>query len=147
MEENKEKNTPVKENEMVSIALCNDEKGEVCISNNVVAAIIRKYVLGIDGVIRTAPQGLAEGLANIFSRRAYESSIGLELPEEGAVITLALVLRFGCNVPEVANEIKTILFDKIPALTGYPVAKVNVNVVDLEDESEINDDLLPAHQE
>ncbi|MBR6371986.1 MAG: Asp23/Gls24 family envelope stress response protein [Victivallales bacterium] len=53
---------------------------------------------------------------------------------------MALVLRFGCNVPTVAKEIKEILFDKIPALTGYPVTKVNVNVVDLEDEEEIEDE-------
>ena len=129
-----------KVNEMVSIAVCNDELGDVQISNNVVAAIVRKYVLAIDGVVRTAPQGLVEGLANIIGRRTYESSIGLELAEDGAIITLALVLRFGCNVPTVAKEIKEVLFDKIPALTGYPVTKVNVNVVDLEDEEEIEDE-------
>ena len=131
---------PGKVNEMVSIAVCNDEQGDVQISNNVVASIVRKYVLAIDGVVRTAPQGLVEGLANIIGRRSYESSIGLELGEDGAVITLALVLRFGCNVPTVAKEIKNVLFDRIPALTGYPVSKVNVNVVDLEDEEENEDE-------
>lgn len=124
----------VKESEMVEITVCNDDKGCVQVSNNVVASIVRKYVLSVDGVVRTAPQGLVEGLANILGRKGYESSIGLELGENGAVITLALVLRFGCNVPTVAKEIKDLLFDKVPALTGYPVSKVNVNVVDLEEE-------------
>jgi len=133
--EEKVKNA-VKENEMVALAVCNDDKGTVQISNNVVATIVRKYVLAVEGVVRTAPQGLVEGLANILGRKGYESSIGLELGEEGAVITLALVLRFGCNVPAVSNEVKSVLFDKIPALTGYPVCKVNVNVVDLEEEEE-----------
>lgn len=131
--DDKVKNTG-KENEMVAIAACSDEKGNVQISNNVVASIVRKYVLAVEGVVRTAPQGLVEGLANILGRKGVESSIGLELNEEGVVVTLALVLRFGCNVPAVAGEIKDVLFDKIPALTGYPVSKVNVNVIDLEEE-------------
>ena len=125
-----------KENEMVAIASSSDEKGCVQISNTVVATIVRKYVLGVEGVVRTAPQGLVEGLANILGRKGVESSIGLELNEEGVIVTLALVLRFGCNVPAVAGEIKDVLFDKIPALTGYPVSKVNVNVIDLDEEEE-----------
>lgn len=135
---------PVKENEMVAIAMSSDEKGSVQISNNVVASIVRKYVLAVDGVVRTAPQGLVEGLANILGRKGYESSIGLELNEDGVIVTLALVLRFGCNVPTVAGEIKSVLFDKIPALTGYPVSKVNVNVVDLEEEEEPEEDAEEA---
>ena len=133
-----------KENEMVAIAVSSDEKGCVQISNNVVASIVRKYVLGVEGVVRTAPQGLVEGLANILGRKAVESSIGLELNEDGVVVTLALVLRFGCNVPAVAGEIKNVLFDKIPALTGYPVSKVNVNVIDLEEEEPEEEEAVEA---
>ena len=145
---NEEKAKPAeKVNEIVGISVCDNEKGTVKISNNVVAAIVRKYVLAVDGVVRTAPQGLVEGLANILGRKGYESSIGLELNEDGAVITLALVLRFGCNVPTVAKEIQDVLNDKIPALTGYPVKKVNVNVIDLEEEEEEIEDAEEADKE
>ena len=136
-----------KVNEIVGIPVCNNESGCVKISNNVIAAIVRKYVLSVDGVVRTAPQGLVEGLANILGRKGYESSIGLELNEDGAVITLALVLRFGCNVPAVAKEIQDVLNDKIPSLTGYPVKKVNVNVIDLEEEEEEIEEAEEADKE
>lgn len=130
-----------KENSTVAINIGNgDEKGVVQISNNVVASIVRKYVLAIDGVVRPAPQSLVEGLASMLSRRGYENSINIELAEDGAIITLALILRFGTSVAEVSKEIQDVLFDKIPALAGYQVAKVNVNVVDLEEEEADSDE-------
>ena len=70
----------------------------------------------------------------MLSRRSYESSISIELADEGAIITMALILRFGVSVPEVTKNIQDILFEKIPALSGYNVSKVNVNVIDLEEE-------------
>ena len=121
-------------NTIVAISDGADEKGTVQVTNNVIAAIIKEYALNVDGVLRTAPQSLRDGFAGILSRRSYESSIAIELAEEGAIITLALILRFGVSVPEVTKNIKDILFEKIPALSGYAVSKVNVNVIDLEKE-------------
>ena len=130
----------VKENTIIAVNVGNDENGIVQVTNNVIASIIKKYVMSIDGVVRTAPQSLADGLASMLSRRSYESSIGIDLTDEGAVITLALVVRFGACIPEVAKAVQDILFDKIPALSGYQVAKVNVNIVDLEEENETDED-------
>ena len=134
-----EKKAP-KENTIIAVNIGNDENGTVQVTNNVIASIVKKYVMSIDGVIRTAPQSLADGLASMLSRRSYESSIAIELTDEGAVITLALVVRFGACIPEVAKAVQDILFDKIPALSGYQVAKVNVNIVDLEEENETDED-------
>ncbi len=129
-----------KETTIIAVNSGNDENGAIQVTNNVIAAIVKKYIMTIDGVVRTAPQSLADGLSSMFSRKTYESSIGLELTEEGAIITLALVLRFGVSVPEVSKAVQDILFDKIPALSGYQVAKVNINVVDLEEETETDED-------
>jgi len=135
-----EEKKPVKENSIVAINVGNDDNGTIQVTNNVIASIVKKYVMSIDGVVRTAPQSLADGLASMLSRRSYESSIAIELTDEGAVITLALVIRFGASIPEVSKAVQDILFDKIPSLSGYQVAKVNINIVDLEDETETDED-------
>lgn len=129
-----------KEITIIPINAGDDDKGVVQVTNNVIASIVKKYALTVDGVVRTAPQSLADGFANMLSRRAYESSINLELTDEGAVITLALILKFGASVPQVSKEIQDILFEKIPEISGYTVAKVNVNVIDLEEEIISTDD-------
>ena len=121
---------------IVAVSNGQDDKGTIQVTNNVIAAIIKKYALTVDGVLRTAPQSLRDGFSNMLSRRSYESSINIELADEGAIITLSLILRFGVAVPEVTKNIQNILFEKIPELTGYKVSKVNVNVIDLEEEEE-----------
>lgn len=129
-----DKEKVLKENTIIPINAGDDEQGVVQVTNNVLATIIKKYILGIEGVVRTAPQSLVEGFTSMLSRRSYESSIVIELTDEGAVITLALVLRFGVSVPEVTKAVQNILFEKIPELSGYQVSKVNINVVDLEED-------------
>jgi len=116
------------------IDILSDDMGKVQVANGVLAAIIQKNVLEIDGVMRLAPQGIMEGLTSIFSRRGYDSNISIETSEEGATISLALNLRFGCEIPAVAANVQKKLFEVIPQLTGYKVSKVNIMVAAIEDE-------------
>ena len=53
--------------------------------------------------------------------------------------TLTLILRFGVCIPEVCQNIQDTIKEKVETLTGYPVAKVNVNVVDLDDYEEVKE--------
>ena len=120
--------------EMVAINTNDAGKGTVQVWDKVIIEIVKKYALTVEGVARPAPQSLSDGLSNILSRKPATRSIGLELTDEGCVVTLSLILYFGVNIPSVSKAIQDVLFEKIPAISGCPVAKVNVNVVDLEEE-------------
>jgi len=112
------------------------QDGHVHITNNVLGAIVRRYALSVDGVVRFPSQGIMDSLADILSKRNYERNILIETAEEnegGTTITLSLILRFGVSVPEVATAVQKIVSEKIEDLTGCAVAGVNVNIVDLED--------------
>ena len=127
-------NQPVEKKQDYVIDIISDDKGKVQIANGVIAAIIQKYVLTVDGVMRMAPQGLLDGLASIFSRRGYDKSIVIDSAEEGTIISLALNLKFGCNIPEVTSKVQNLLFETIPNLTGHKVSKVNIMVAAIEEE-------------
>ena len=114
----------------------NEENGFIQISNNVIAYIVRKYTLGVDGVVRFASQSIMDGLADILSRRSYERSIAIDLKEEGAEITLTLIMRFGAILPEVAVAVQQIVKEKVREFTGYDVTRVNINVAELEDDDD-----------
>ena len=126
--------TPAKAPEMVAINSNDSARGTVQVWDKVIIEIVKKYALTIEGVARPAPQSLSEGLSNILSRKPATRSIALELTDEGCVVTLALILYFGVNIPSVSKAIQDVLFEKIPAISGCAVSKVNVNVVDLEEE-------------
>ena len=116
------------------IDIISDDNGKVQIANGVIASIVQKYVLDIEGVMRMAPQGIIDGITSIFSRRGYDKSIIIENSENGLVLSLALNLKFGSNIPEVTAKIQKTLMETIPTMTGYKVSKVNILVTAFEEE-------------
>jgi len=109
-----------------------DDGGDIQISTAVIGQIVRTYVLGIDGVLRFKNQSLMDGMLDIFSKRSADRSLDIQLGDDGAVISLTLVLRFGVIIPDVAHQIQSIVREKVEALSGYRVSKVNVNIASLE---------------
>ena len=126
------------ENAPVDINVASDtDRGIVQISNGVISSVVKKYTLEVPGVVRFQQQGMLDGLFDVLSKRPIDRSIELDLQESGAIITLTLILQFGVCIPEVCQNIQDTIKDKVETLTGYPVAKVNVNVVDLDDVEEV----------
>ena len=124
----------------VDINVASDtDRGIVQISNGVISAVVKKYTLEVPGVVRFQQQGMLDGLFDVLSKRPIDRSIELDLQENGAIITLTLILRFGVCIPEVCQNIQETIKEKVETLTGYPVAKVNVNVVDLDDYDEVKE--------
>ncbi|MFA6816297.1 MAG: Asp23/Gls24 family envelope stress response protein [Lentisphaeria bacterium] len=117
------------------IAISEDNnEGSIQISNNVIASIVRKYTLEVEGVIRFSPQGIVEGIADILSKRNYDRSICIELGDGEAEISLILILRFGVSLVDVAKKIQATIKEKVELLCGIKVSKVNVFVREVEEE-------------
>lgn len=132
----------------VDINVASDtDRGIVQISNGVISAVVKKYTLEVEGVVRFQQQGMLDGLFDVLSKRPIDRSIELDLQESGAIITLTLILRFGVCIPEVCRCIQDTIKEKVETLTGYPVAKVNVNVVDLDDWDEAKEKKARAKEQ
>lgn len=107
--------------------------GSVRISENVIAAVVRKYTLEVDGVVRFASASLVGGLAEMIGRRSQDSSVAVRLDGDAVNIGVTLVLRFGVQIPEVAGLVQDVIRSRVEELTGKHVSAVNVIVQDLED--------------
>lgn len=110
-----------------------DEQGTIRISENVIAAVVRKYVLAVGGVVRFASGGLVGGLADMLGRKSHEGSVVVDIEKEAVSITVTLILEFGVRIPDVASTVQDVVREKVEELTGKHVAKVNVIVQDLEE--------------
>ena len=127
-------------NAPVDINVASDtDRGIVQISNGVISSVVKKYTLEVPGVVRFQQQGMLDGLFDVLSKRPIDRSIELDLQESGAIITLTLIMRFGVCIPEVCLNIQETIKEKVETLTGYPVAKVNVNVVDLDEWDDVKE--------
>ncbi|MDD3694779.1 MAG: Asp23/Gls24 family envelope stress response protein [Lentisphaeria bacterium] len=119
------------------------ELGSFSISKSVIAMIVRKYTLEVEGISRFAPQRLVEGLADMISKRNYERSIQIEFDDDAVVISLTLIANFGYGLVSVVEKLQELLKEKVEEAVGITVKKINVFIKDLEEFEE----LLPSEQE
>lgn len=109
------------------------DNGTIQISENVIAAVVRKYTLDVEGVVRFANSGIVGGIAGMIAKRNYESSMIVDLEDDMVNISVTLILRFGVRIPEVAQMVQDVIRSRVEDLTGKHVTRVNVLVQDLEE--------------
>jgi uncharacterized alkaline shock family protein YloU len=140
--ESAEKNLPPEVAVVVDTTVISDsDAGNATISKSVIAMIVRKDTLEVEGVSRFAPQRLVEGLADMLSKRNYERSIQIEFVENEVVISLTVIANFGYPLLGVVKGIQTIVKEKIEEMIEIKVRKINVFIKDLE---EFAEDQTPA---
>jgi len=105
--------------------------GTIQISERVIAAVVRRFTLEVDGVVGFANAGLVGGLAGMIHKRNFESSLVVDLEEDFVNISVTLVLRFGVRIPDVAQMVQDVIRNRVGDLTGKQVMRVNVLVQDL----------------
>jgi len=110
-----------------------DETGSIRISENVIAAVVRKYTMEVKGVARFASNTLVSGIAEMIGRRSSESNVVVDVDGDAVSISVTLVLHFGVRIPEVAALVQDVVRTRVEELTGKQVGKVNVVVQDLEE--------------
>ena len=124
------------------------QEGAIRVSANVIAQIIKKDVLAVEGVARFAPKGIRD-LMNVFSDRSFDSSINIQFNNNKIAINLALVLFYGVHLPSTITAVQQSVKNDIEQLIGAPVERVDVTVIDLvaKDEIEAEAEEQPAEDE
>ncbi len=110
--------------------------GEVKIHENVIASLVRRAALSVDGVSRLAGNTLVDNIAEIVgSRRMQARSIAIDMGENNRVsVELKINLKFGFSVPAVAEQVQKAVIEGIEKVTGMTVVKVNVVIQEIDDE-------------
>lgn len=117
-----------------------NDTGSIRISENVVAAIVHKYVLEVDGVVRFASGSLVGNIGEFFGRPDPEKNLLVDLEDECVNIGVSIVLEFGVHIPTVATHVQDVVRVKVEELTGKQVTRVNVTVQDLDEPHGESDD-------
>jgi Uncharacterized protein conserved in bacteria len=130
------KKTPATRAEAPAAAQNASELGEVKIHENVIASLVRRAALSVEGVSRLAGNTLVDSIAEVVgSRRMQSRAITIEMGDNNRVaIEIKLVLKFGCNIPEVAGKVQKAVIEGVEKVTGMTVTKVGVLFQDIEEE-------------
>lgn len=100
--------------------------GSLKISQDVLATISNFAAEEIDGVVSLADTYAP--IKHFLKKGSIGKPIQISLNDDVAVIDISVNLKYGANIPAVAETLQKAVKDAVQNMTGITVSKVNVHV-------------------
>ena len=108
--------------------------GTIRILDGAISTIVKRTVLGIEGVARLSGSSLIDDFADLVrSKRMQDRSIQIEHKDQSVAITVAVNPYFGYKVPALIAEIQKKVSGAVLDMTGIKVASVSVDIKGIEE--------------
>ena len=105
------------------------EKGNICISEDVIATIVGAAITEIDGVDGLA-YTVGDDIMEFIGRKNLAKGVKVSLDDEKIVVDILLMVDFGCVVTEVAEKVQSSVASALEGMTGMsPTVNVHVSGV------------------
>ena len=106
-----------------------EEMGSIHISEEVISSIAAAAAVEVEGVSSLAAN-LGSDIAELLSnRKNLSKGVRLQMTEEGVVVDVAVLVKYGNAIQDVAKAVQDAVISGVEAMTGLTVTAVNVNVV------------------
>ena len=108
--------------------------GTIRILDGTISTIVKRTVLGIEGVARLSGSSLIDDFADLVrSKRMQDRSIQIEHKDQAIAVTVAVNPYFGYKFPALIAEIQRKVSDAVFDMTGIKVLSVNVDIKGIEE--------------
>ena len=115
--------------------------GSVKVHENVLVSIVRKAVASVPDVIRLSGSSFIDNIAELVGAgKTFDRAMLIEVNGDTVSIEVRIVVKYGVSVPSVAAMVRSVITADVVRMTGMKVAKVNVVVVDVDEESSAGDE-------
>ncbi len=105
-----------------------DEKGNIHISEDVLAVIAAAATLEVEGVSSLAPS-LRSDISEVLGRKNLSKGIRIQTEGEQVLVEVEILVKYGCSIPDVAKAVQESVQSSVENMSSLSVAAVNVNVV------------------
>lgn len=114
---------------MAEYITCQEEKGSINISDEVIAVVANAAIAEVDGVAGLA-NTVGSELAELFGKKSTARGIKVRF-EDGQIIIDALVMvRYGHAIAQVAKKVQGAVTAAVESMLGYtPVVNVHISGV------------------
>ena len=106
---------------------CKAENGSINISEEVISTMVRTAITEIDGVAGISNTAGAE-LAELIGIKTVSKGIKVHIVDDTIKVDAIILVRYGCNIVNVAKEVQNSVTEAVQAITGIDKAEVNVHV-------------------
>lgn len=105
-----------------------NEYGKVIISQEVIETLAGLAAMECYGLVGMSSRNMQDGIADLLGWENISKGIAVDIEEDKVSLELNIIVEYGTNIQEVANNVmdrvKYVVEDKI----GIGVQKINVNV-------------------
>ncbi|HHV16084.1 MAG TPA: Asp23/Gls24 family envelope stress response protein [Gelria sp.] len=125
----------------------NNEFGSIRIADEVVSTVAGLAAIEVEGVAAMSG-GWGTDLVERLGRKNFGKGIKVEIIDEQTEIDIFIVVQFGYQIPDVAENVQKEVKMAVETMTGLSVAAVNVHIVGVsmkkssEIDEEISEDLI-----
>ena len=106
---------------------CKAENGSINISEDVISTMVRTAITEIDGVAGISNTAGA-ALAELIGIKTVSKGIKVQIVDDTIKVDAVILVRYGCNIVNVAKEVQNSVTEAVQAITGIDKAEVNVHV-------------------
>jgi uncharacterized alkaline shock family protein YloU len=103
-----------------------EEMGNIQISEEVVASIAVNAAVEVDGVGGLMSANVSDIVTG--GKKLTSKGIKVEMDGNDLMVSLYIIVRYGCAVGEVAKKVQQVVFSALEGMTGFKVSTVNVHV-------------------
>jgi len=114
-----------------SYITCKGENGSINISEDVISTMVRSAITEIDGVAGISTTAGSE-LAELLGFKTVSKGLKVQIVDDTIKVDAIILVRYGCNIVSVAQEVQTSVAEAVQAITGIDKAEVNVHVSGIE---------------
>jgi uncharacterized alkaline shock family protein YloU len=119
--------------------------GSVKVHESVLSSIVRKAVASVPDVIRLSGSSFIDNIAEIVNaRKAFERAMQIEVKGDTVSVEVRIVVKYGVSIPSVASMVRGVVTSDLVRMTGKKVARVDVFVMDVDDEPVSPEEEEPA---
>lgn len=108
-----------------------DGDGTITFANDVIATIAGLAAMDIDGVAGMSG-GFVNGIAALLGKKNLTKGIKVEVGQVEVAVDIAVIVKYGYRIPEVAENIQNSVVKAIETMTGLKVKEVNINVLGID---------------
>lgn len=111
-------------------------RGEITYSDKVIETIIGKSLETVPGLLAVSGGFLTDLKNKLVNSDDVTEGVNVEVGTKQVATDLNIVVEYGRDIPEIVDNIKTLISQEVARMTHLEVVEVNAHVVDIKTRGE-----------
>ena len=122
------------------------ELGNITIADEVVKTIAAKAAGDVEGVYKLAG-GVVDEVSKMLGKKRPTNGVKVEVGEVECSIEVYLVIKYGYQIPKVAEAVQKAVLEEVSKLSGLKVVEVNVYIQNIKVEEVTEEETTEEYED